>query len=428
MKNSDWRTDIIAAGIFILVATICGMVSDYWLACFFGISLIFFIWKYLQFRRFYQWYKAGASKDEIPSSHGIFAVLANQVLENKRQTKKIQRRNQYLIEQFNTTAQALPFATVLLNTENEVQWSNRSAYNLLNIRISDQGQRIDNIIRNPQFIEMLSSSKTDQELRLEHPLDTEKKIHLRLITLSRYRQLLVARDISAQEALQKSRRAFVANASHELRSPLTVISGYLEMIKDSGQVPEDWSIAIDQALEQSNRMEQIIADMLKLATIEHDRYMETKFEPIQMPKLLNRLFNDLKNSRDAAQHHMTAQIDSELMISGNESEITSVCLNLMRNAVIHTSPGTSVHIHWFKDDNSRPNLWVRDNGEGIDNKHMPHLTERFYRVDNSRTKNVQSTGLGLAIVKHICLKHQAEFEIESQKGKGSVFKVKFKKV
>lgn len=425
MNSSDWQADKIAAIVFFLIATVCGLVSQYWLASYFIWAMVFFGWKYVELRRFYQWYKQGAPKSDVPINNGIFEVLTTQVLHNQAQTEKAQRRNQYLIEQFNTTAQALPFATVLLNIDNEVQWSNKSAQEILNIRESDLGHKVDNIIRNPKFVHMLQADLDDQNTKMEHPQDPEKKIHLRLIKLNRYRQLLVARDISAQESLQKSRRAFVANASHELRTPLTVISGYLEMIQNSGQVSEDWAVAIDQALKQSNRMEQIIADMLKLATIEHDRYMEIENDKIDMPKLLNRLFNDVKSSKDASGHHFSAQIDSELTIQGSETEITSVCLNLLRNAVIHTAAGTSVHLHWFRDEKGDANLWIKDDGEGIDSKHLPHLTERFYRVDNSRSKNVQSTGLGLAIVKHICLKHQAEFDIDSKQGVGTTFKIKF---
>ncbi len=138
------------------------------------------------------------------------------------------------------------------------------------------------------------------------------------------------------------------------------------------------------------------------------------------------MFNDVKNSSHATKHQFTAQINSELLLEGNEAEITSVCLNLMRNAVIHTRKGTHVHVRWFKDAADQPNLWITDDGDGIDSKHIPHLTERFYRVDNSRDKNIQSTGLGLAIVKHICLKHQATFDIESKPGKGTTFKIKFR--
>ena len=361
----------------------------------------------------------------MPLNNGIFEALTTLVLHNQKEAALTQKRNQYLIEQFNTTAQALPFATVLLNDRFEIQWSNQSARSLLNIRPKDLHQQVGNILREPAFVAMLGNGEQDQSLKINHPIDPDKKIQLRLIYLNRYRHLLVASDISAQEALQKSRKAFVANASHELRTPLTVVSGYLEMIQNSGQVPDDWAMAIEQALYQSNRMEQIIADMLKLATIEHDRHIDGSNHVIDMPLLLNKLFNDVKNSSHATSHKFSAQIDSSLRIEGNESEIASVCLNLLRNAVIHTPEDSHIHLRWFKDEDERANLWISDDGDGIDNKHIPHLTERFYRVDNSRSKNVQSTGLGLAIVKHICLSHNAELEIDSKKGEGTTFKIQF---
>lgn len=425
MSNNDWREDKIAGLIFLLLAVVTGWVSQNWLASFFLWAMVFFIWKYLELRRFYIWYKKGAPINDVPINNGIFESLTTLVLHNQKQVTKAHKRNQFLIEQFNTTAQALPFATVLLNDRFEIQWSNHSAITILNIRPNDLKQPVANIIRDPAFVALLGVDDKDQTLKMNHPVDPDKKIKIRLIHLNRYRNLLVASDISAQEALQKSRRAFVANASHELRTPLTVVSGYLEMIQSSGQVPEDWAVAIEQALYQSNRMEQIIADMLKLATIEHDRHIESSSQLINMPLLLNKLFNDVKNSSHATKHQFTAQIDSSMQIEGNESEITSVCLNLLRNAVIHTPPGSSVHLRWFRDDELRANLWIVDDGEGIDSKHIPHLTERFYRVDNSRSKNIQSTGLGLAIVKHICLNHNASFDIESKKGAGATFKIQF---
>lgn len=425
MSTNDWQEDKIAALLFLVFAVITSWVSGFWVASFFVWSLVFFLWKYVELRRFYQWYKKGAPKHDVPMNHGIFEVLTTLVLHNQKETTLSQKRNQYLIEQFNTTAQALPFATVLLNDRFEIQWSNESAKSLLNIRPKDLHQLVGNILRDPAFVSLLGNGEKDQSLKLNHPIDPDKKLQLRLIRLNRYRHLLVASDISAQEALQKSRKAFVANASHELRTPLTVISGYLEMIQSSGQVPDEWSEAIEQTLYQSNRMEEIIGGMLKLATIEHGRHIKGSNHVIDMPLLLNKLFNDVKNSQQASTHKFTAQIDSTLRIEGNESEVASVCLNLLRNAVIHTPEFTNVHLRWFKDDDDRANLWISDDGEGIDGKHIPHLTERFYRVDNSRSKNIQSTGLGLAIVKHICLSHNATLDIESKKGEGTVFKIQF---
>jgi len=280
--------------------------------------------------------------------------------------------------------------------------------------------------RFPAFVKLLDTGKKDQEVKLPHGKYNDKSIQIRLIKINKERSLMVARDISAQEALQKSRKAFVANASHELRTPLTVISGYLEMLQSSDDIGAEWTDAIDQAKDQANRMSKIIADMLKLSKIEHDRVIESDEKEIAMPELLNGLYNDIKSSVDAQDHRLSAEINSDLSIKGDESEITSICLNLMHNAIIHTPAGTAVEIQWFERA-GEAHFWVSDDGPGIDTRHIPHLTERFYRVDNSKDRNQQSTGLGLAIVKHICLKHGAELEIESEPGQGTRFKVVFPK-
>lgn len=421
---NDWRADIIAILVFVSIATMSGYLSGYWTSSFLVAIVVLFAWKSVDFVRFYLWYKGGASSKAKLIKRGVFGALTELVLSHHRKADKIRRRNKSLLQQFNTTAQAVPFATVIINENHEIKWINRSAGPVLNINENDKNEQIDNIIRSPKFVAMLNKSKKDQGTKLNHPNEPDKKIHLRLIKLNRKRSLIVARDISQQEALQKSRKAFFANASHELRTPLTVISGYLEMIQSSAQIPDEWAVAIDQALIQSNRMEHIIGDMLKLSSIEHDRFMERNHQLIDMPQLLNDIFNNIKNSSNAKQHLFSAQIDSTLKIEGNESEIAGVCMNLLRNAVIHTPPKTAVKLLWFVEDHAAC-LWVADDGEGIDAKHIPHLTERFYRIDNSRSQNIQSTGLGLAIVKHICFKHGADFEIDSEPNQGSCFKIKF---
>ncbi len=366
----------------------------------------------------------GASRKHVPINHGVFEAITCRVINNKNKTKEAQKRNKYLLQQFLTTAQALPFATLLLNDKFEIQWVNHIALDILNINDKDTQTRIDNIIRDPDFVQLLSTGKKDQEIKLPHSLDSNKSIHIRLIKIKKERYVMVARDISAQEALQKSRKAFIANASHELRTPLTVISGYLEMLQTSEDLKKEWSMAIDQSKEQANRMSKIIDDMLKLSRIEHGRALQAEDISIQMPILINGLFNDIKQSDFSKKHVLEAEINSSLWLKGDSSEITSVCLNLMRNALIHTPAKTQIKIKWFLL-NDEANFWVTDNGPGIAAKHIPHLTERFYRVDNSKSHNHQSTGLGLAIVKHICLKHSARFEIESTQGEGSVFKVIF---
>lgn len=426
MKISGWRQEKVAVLVFFALAIITGLITSRWLLSFLLWLLTYISWKVFEFKIFYDWYMKGASGSHVPINHGVFEAITCKVINNKNLSKETQKRNKYLLQQFVTTAQALPFATLLLNHRFEIQWCNNKAQEILNISDSDANSKIDNIIREPEFVEMIATIKKDQEIKLAYGNGQIKKIQIRLIKINKERYLMVAHDISAQEALQKSRKAFVANASHELRTPLTVISGYLEMMQSSEQLKEEWSEAIDQAKDQAGRMSKIIDDMLKLSRIEHDRAIPSEDKEVPMPELINNLFNDIKNGANSQHHVMEAEINSALQVKGDVSEITSICLNLMYNALIHTPQGTAIKVKWF-EQSGEANFWVTDNGPGIEAKHLPHLTERFYRVDNSKAHNHQSTGLGLAIVKHVCLKHNARFEIESERGTGTTFKVIFPK-
>ncbi len=411
--------------IFTLIAVTTGLVTGFWSWSLLVWVLIYILWKWVELIHFYRWYEKGANTEKVPFNLGIWEDLSSLVIHNNKSHKKIEKKNHYLLNQFNTMAQAMPYATVLLNKRFEVVWSNQSAANILNLVYEkDRRNKISNLIRDPSFIKLLDDDLIENEIKIAHPNDVQKRIHIKLVKLSNKRFLLVARDISEQDALRQSRKAFVDNASHELRTPLTVITGYLEMMQNAQDIPSEWHQGIAQAQKQSQRMEKIINDMLKLSAMEHEHYLEDSHEKIQMPTLLNRLFNDVKSSSKAQKHHFTANIDSSLMLNGNEDEITSIVLNLLNNAVIHTKAGTEVSLKWFAK-NDKSHLLICDDGAGIDAKHLPHLSERFYRVDNSRDKNTNSTGLGLAIVKQICDNHSALLEIESEIGKGTCFKIYF---
>ena len=428
MSDKPFKSEKIYGLLFLLLASVSAIISTKWALSFLLWSLIYILWKWVELYYFYNWYIKGADGKNLPLNYGIWVEFARDVLHNKANNKKVEKKNHYLLNQFDTMAQAMPYATVLLNKRFEILWANHSTHQILNININqDKGNKIDNIIREPQFIKILIAENKPQEIKMPHPNDNQKRVHIKLVKLSNKRYLLVARDISEQDALRQSRKAFVANASHELRTPLTVITGYLQMLHDTDEIPQQWQRAIEQALNQSSRMEKIIDDMLKLSSIEHERYLEDNDSVIEMPSLLNHLLNDVKNSSKAKVHSFVANIDSTLKISGNEEEIISICLNLLNNAVIHTEAGTEVSVRWFKKDNNA-HLWICDNGQGIEKKHLNHLTERFYRVDNSQHKNTSSTGLGLAIVKQVCDNHGAKLAIESEMNSGSCFKVEFPSV
>lgn len=418
--------------ILLLVLALCSVLFiGYWGWLAAVLVVIFYVisW-FIRLRRLYCWYRQGSSLQNLPTSFGVLTLLVKQRIREKNKAEKIKSNNKELIQQFRTMVEALPYATLLLNKELKIKYINERAEYLFGVSQADIGQSLQQVFADSPILELFDDNLISKEqaakegLKMAHHTDPERLIKTRLIKANRYRMLLLAHDISAMEALQQSRKAFIANASHELRTPLTVISGYLEHLQGRSQDMPEFRDAITQAYEQTKRMAQIIGDMLELSRIEHDRVVSGDEEIIDMPQLLNNLFNDLKHSVDAQGHELSAQIDSQLDLKGNPSEITSVCLNLLHNAILHTPENSHIRLQWSRQ-NGQAQIEVKDNGGGIDNKHLPHLTERFYRITPSSKQKQDSTGLGLAIVKHIGLKHDAELNIESQKGKGSCFRMIF---
>ncbi|MCF6288318.1 MAG: phosphate regulon sensor protein PhoR [Proteobacteria bacterium] len=414
MHKNPWEKELIFAAIFVILAVITGFIIQNWVIGWLICMVVYIIWKWVELYHFYTWLMNDDAKlKQPPLNTGIWAVLAKQVIKNKKLNHKIIKKNKFLLHQFETTAQALPYAAILLNKNFEIQWSNRESQKLFAITDKNLNTKIENIIPNPDFIEILYSKQDIHDIKIDNLADNSKITHIRLVKLSNKSYLLVARDISEQESLRKSRKAFVDNASHELRTPLTVITGYLEILANSADIADTWQKAISQAQAQATRMEKIIADMLKLSSMEHERYLERDDEDLNMPNLINDIFNDIKQSKHAQNYHLTANIDSELSIHGDQEEITRLIINLINNAIIHNAKNTNIELKWFKDNN-HAHLWVCDSGKGIEKKHLTHLTERFYHVDNSRNKNPDSTGLGLAIIKQICQNHQAKLIIDTK--------------
>ena len=428
MHKNSFGKEITFGIVFVLLALLSGLTTSYWMLSFFLWSVVYILWKWVEFYYFYKWYMSGAKLGKAPLSSGIWEDLSTQVIKNRKHNKKVISDNKHLLHRFNVTAQALPYATILINSQLEITWCNHQAQKLLGIfPHKDYGSRLDNIIRAPEFVNMLHSESDSEEIKLDNPLDDSKKVHLKRIKLSTDSFLIVGRDISEQESLRKSRKAFVDNASHELRTPLTVITGYLEMLLGADDIAKHWKAGINNAKSQADRMERIISDMLKLSSTEHERYLERSDEVINMPELLNTVFNDIKNSSGAEDYQLFAEVDSELDIFGDEEEIFGLVSNLLKNAINHNPKGTQIRLTWLAQKD-RALLSVCDNGRGIDEKHIPHLTERFYRIDNSKDKNFNSTGLGLAIVKQICQNHEAELNIQSKLNEGTCFKVEFPQI
>jgi two-component system phosphate regulon sensor histidine kinase PhoR len=383
-------------------------------------------WNLYQIYKLEKWLRTGSFKGKAPDTGGVWAQIVQQIYRQQRKEKNRKKRLSELLKRYNDTVSALPDATVILNGNWEIEWANRAAEELLGIeRSRDFGLRIGNLIRDPDFDAALDTFDKEMNLELPSPVNADFMIALRMVSYGKGKKLLTARDISQRVELQRMRKAFVANASHELRTPLTVISGYLEILEMDPDIPSHLSEAISSANEQAGRMQRIIGDLLVLSRLEGTRLDRNSGDRLDVGAILRQIITDLKKTVSDKSHHFRLDLDDALFLKGNEAEIQSVCMNLISNAVKYTPDGTTVDVCWYRNSAGYACLDVKDDGPGIATEHLPHLTERFYRVDAGRSREIGGTGLGLSIVKHVVQRHGGILSIESELDKGSRFRTCF---
>jgi two-component system phosphate regulon sensor histidine kinase PhoR len=366
------------------------------------------------------------SDGDTPESVGLWGELFERLHRARREATAAQRRLAQIVQRFEESSAALPDAAVLLGEDGRIDWCNEAALRLLGLRTPrDLGQRITNVVRHPVFARYFSGEgERVAGVEFPAPQGDDLIVHAQIVSFGQGRRLLVVRDITQVRRLEQVRRDFVANASHELRTPLTVVYGFLETLtRDGAAVPERWRRPLDLMTQQTLRMQRIIDDMLMLAQLEGDGGRSADSD-VNVPNLLQLIRSEAIALSGSRRHRIDLDADPGLWLRGNESELRSAFSNLVGNAVQHTPDGSTITIRWQLQDD-RPVLDVQDNGEGIAAEHIPRLSERFYRVDASRSRAKGGTGLGLAIVKHALARHEAELRIRSQVGQGSTFSCVF---
>jgi len=402
---------------------------------FFSLFGNFFIWLSLGLGVYLAWHLHQLSRLSIwmerrltgdaPESEGIwediFMRLYRFRLRNKSRHKRIVKR----LSRFQEAAQAMPNAIVVLSHDNSIEWCNSAATRMLGIHTKhDLGQRLLNLVRHPQLVRYIDKADYEEPLLMPSPVNKERTLSVRLVAYGDDQTLLVARDITRLQHLKQMRRDFVANVSHEMRTPLTVINGYVEMMRDnvspSSDEGQDMLLRID---EQSTRLQSIVDDLLQLSRLESTP-SESINEKINIPALIDSITEDAKELSGDQQHDISVDVDRTLNLCGSELEIRSAFSNLIFNAVRYTPAHGVISINWFKDD-AGVHFSVRDSGVGIPAQHIGRLTERFYRVDVARSRYTGGTGLGLAIVKHVLQRHDGELNIKSSTGAGSEFRCDF---
>ncbi|KGJ92478.1 phosphate regulon sensor histidine kinase PhoR [Thalassotalea sp. ND16A] len=359
-----------------------------------------------------------------PESNGIWGHVYDGIYRRIRNYRNKQKELNFRIRQFRDGAEALPDAAIVLGLDYSIRWSNKKANRLLGIRWPlDAGQVITNLVRSPQLTKYLKSGDFSEPCSITSPRDSAKQIEFRFMTYGDQQYLLLARDVSQLILLEKMRRDFVANVSHELKTPLTVMRGYVEIIQDDDSLPAHWSKSFDTIEQQVTRMDRLVQQLLVLSKVEVHQDDDIRMQ-VQMPKLIEQVIEDISWLNKTKQHQISFEIDPRLGILGVESELKSACSNLIVNAMNYTAKSGKINICWKKQEGYCL-FKVTDNGCGIMPDDLGRLSERFYRVDKSRSRDTGGTGLGLSIVKHVANHHKGQLIIESEFGQGSSFSIKF---
>ncbi len=410
----ELRRLLILGALFGLVGLWIGQLSWMLLAA----SLIYIFTTLRQLYRFNRWLKAKTDA-EPPEAGGFWGEAFDNIYHLQRHQLQQQASLQAVINRVQETTSALRDGVIILDWRGYLDWWNPAAQRLLGFHVSDQGKSVINFIRHPRFVDYFEEGDYSEPLEMPSPRFSFKQLQFQITRFGKNERLIVVRDVTQLHKLEQMRQDFVANVSHELRTPLTVISGYLETLSDTNSLSAPWQRALDQMQQQAQRMSLLVNDLIALSRLEttepHSNQQWLSLEP-----LVCAIKSEAEALSGDKQHQIELEADPDVQLLGNEKELHSAFSNLVTNAVKYTQPGGVIRLRLWRN-RQQVCFSVSDNGPGFDSKHIPHLTERFYRVEASRNSATGGTGLGLAIVKHVLLRHDGELQISSKPGVGSVF-------
>ena len=424
--NQAWHGSLIRRLLLVLgVCLLLGLITGHyaWMLVI-GLSA-YLAWHLKQLLRLHKWLRTRQANEPPPDSQGLWGEVFDNIYHLQRRDQKARDRLQAVIDRVQESTAALKDAVIMLDRDGNLEWWNLAAENLLGLQTpQDSGQPITNLVRDPRFSEYLERSNYFEPLELPSPISNRRRLQFHITQYGNREHLLLVRDVTRIHQLEQMRKDFVANVSHELRTPLTVISGYLETLLDNvEQINPRWRRALQQMQQQGERMQALLNDLLLLAKLEATDYPADN-QPVAVEQLLLSIKNDAQALSAERAHRISLEADAAVRLKGSEAELRSAFSNLVFNAVKYTDDQGDIRIRWWSDEQGA-HLEVQDTGQGIEAKHLPRLTERFYRVDSSRASNTGGTGLGLAIVKHVLLRHRARLEISSRVGEGSTFTCHF---
>jgi two-component system phosphate regulon sensor histidine kinase PhoR len=419
-----WRNELRLFLGTVLIAGLAGVLTGQLLTCLLLGLLVYLGWHLYQLALLPHLIRQDGL--DGPRPRGLWGEIVREIQDLQTGNDSRTRNLSHQLERFRDTVSTLPDAVVILDQSGLVDWSNPAAGNLLDVVWPDsRGRLLTTLAPDPVLGEYLASGDFSLPLVITSPASRTKILSIFIAPLKHEaRQLLVvARDITRQYYLDVAQRDFVANVSHELRTPLTVISGLAEQLSTYKPDPAILARSTELILQQARRMEDLVSDLLTLSRLEMQQESAPD-ELVPVTELLTTIIEEARALSGATQHVLRLDIRSPDRLRGNAKELRTAVSNLVTNAIKHTPNQAEVTVKW-QVDTEGAHLSVTDTGAGIAARHIPRLTERLYRVDDSHSRDTGGTGLGLAIVKHILERHEAELEIISTVGGGSTFTCHF---
>lgn len=419
----SWRTELkyclVALGFSSAIGLLIGELILMWLLTLLTLT----IFNLYQLRRLNRWLLSASTENNIdpPNSFGLWGNIFDIIYRTLKQEKKSSYLLGIILGKAQESTAILEAAVMMADKHGNLEWWNLSSEKLLGFKKSqDRNQPITNLINDPQFYEYFYSEKYDETLRIESPTNPQRIIEYQIALFGESQRIIIARDVTQIQRLENMRKDFVGSVSHELSTPITVFKGYLETIIDNTKdLDPKWEKPMLQMKQQAHRMENVVRDLLVLSALETKTLPKLQ-EKINISTLINEIEADTQQMFLEKSHQFSSDCDESVLITGKRSELYSTISNLVVNAAKYTPHYGKIEL-FAKLSEESFNISVQDNGIGIEPQHLPRLTERFYRVDISRSSETGGTGLGLAIVKHILMRHDADLEISSETGKGSLF-------
>ena len=383
--------------------------------------------------RVFDWLKTGESSGAMALS-GLWGEVFERVRRQLRLRDQQTQASEIRLQDFLAALQASPNGVVLLDPDSRIEWFNETAASHFGFeRDRDLSQHIGNLVRDPGFAGYLANRDFSRDVIMPGNANSPTrpvKLATHLHPYAQGRYLLLSRDITSVEQAEVMRRDFVANVSHEIRTPLTVLSGFVETLQSLPLNAQERGRYLDLMAQQAYRMQTLVSDLLILSRLEGSPAVgDADWVPVH--HLLKQVMDEAQalttvlHLSPGSRQAIALSAGDLCEVAGSQSELFSAMTNLASNAVRHTPAGGAIDVKWQLLADGRGEFSVDDTGPGIAAEHIPRLTERFYRIDHSRSRETGGTGLGLAIVKHVVQRHGAQLHIESTPGKGSRFAITF---